>query len=80
MTAFAPDTDELLRRAQAGEPDARGPLWQRHRGRRRCIGELVMDLRSAARLDPSDVVQEALAEADSLPAVEGGRPIARHPR
>src|SRR5262245_27068453 len=58
------DTDELLCRAQAGDAHARGALLLRHRGRLRRMVELRLDGRLAARLDPSDVVQEALAEAD----------------
>jgi RNA polymerase sigma-70 factor (ECF subfamily) len=64
MTAPGPDTDELLRRTQAGEVEARGALLERHRGRLTRMVELRLDPRLAARLDPSDVVQEALAEAD----------------
>src|SRR5262245_9619450 len=33
--ATAPDTDELLRLSAAGDPDARGRLLDRHRGRLR---------------------------------------------
>jgi RNA polymerase sigma-70 factor, ECF subfamily len=64
MTAAPPpDTEELLARASAGDEDARAALLQRHR-RRLCDAiALRMDRRLAARLDPSDVVQEALTEA-----------------
>jgi RNA polymerase sigma-70 factor (ECF subfamily) len=64
MTAAAPDTEELLRRSQAGDRQARGALLQRHRQRLRRMIALRLDRRLAARLDPSDLVQEALAEAD----------------
>ncbi len=64
MTAAAPDTEELLRRTEAGDRQARGALLQRHRQRLKRMIALRLDCRLAARLDPSDLVQEALAEAD----------------
>jgi RNA polymerase sigma-70 factor (ECF subfamily) len=64
MTQAPPDTEELLRRAGHGDRRARGALLQRHRGRLRRMVALRMDPRLAARVDPSDVVQETLAEAD----------------
>jgi RNA polymerase sigma-70 factor (ECF subfamily) len=64
MTPTAPDTDELLRRSQAGDRHARGMLLQRHRKRLRRMVARRLDRRLAARLDPSDIVQEVLAEAD----------------
>jgi RNA polymerase sigma-70 factor (ECF subfamily) len=59
-----PDTDQLLERVRRNDRDARGCLLQRHRGRLRALIALRMDPRLAARIDPSDVVQESLAEAD----------------
>jgi RNA polymerase sigma-70 factor (ECF subfamily) len=64
MAPTAPDTDELLQRSQAGDRQARGALLQRHRKRLRRLIALRLDRRLAARLDPSDIVQEVLAEAD----------------
>jgi RNA polymerase sigma-70 factor, ECF subfamily len=64
MTSAQPDTEELLRRAGDGDRHARGELLQRHRPRLRRLIALRLDPRLAARLDPSDVVQESLAEAD----------------
>ena len=64
MTDAPPDTDELLRRTGAGDRDARGELLQRHRQRLRRMIALRIDPRLAARVDPSDVVQDVLAEAD----------------
>jgi RNA polymerase sigma-70 factor (ECF subfamily) len=58
-----PDTDLLLRRAAAGDDTARGDLLQRHRGQLKRMVAVRLDPRLAARVDPSDVVQEALAEA-----------------
>jgi RNA polymerase sigma-70 factor (ECF subfamily) len=63
MTQAPPDTEELLRRAGRGDPAAVGDLLQRHRRRLRRMVGVRMDRRLAARVDPSDVVQEALADA-----------------
>jgi RNA polymerase sigma-70 factor, ECF subfamily len=57
------DTQHLLERVAAGDRGARDQLLQRHRRR---LGRMVavrFDPRLAARVDPSDVVQESLAEA-----------------
>jgi RNA polymerase sigma-70 factor (ECF subfamily) len=57
------DSEHLLERAAAGDGAAREQLLQRHRLR---LGRMVavrFDPRLAARVDPSDVVQETLAEA-----------------
>jgi 4-aminobutyrate aminotransferase-like enzyme len=64
MSPTTPNTEELLGRSQAGDRQARGALLQRHRKRLRRMVALRLDRRLAARLDPSDIVQEALAEAD----------------
>jgi len=58
-----PDTDHLLERATAGDGAARDQLLQRYRRRLRRMVAVRFDPRLAARVDPSDVVQEALAEA-----------------
>jgi RNA polymerase sigma-70 factor (ECF subfamily) len=63
MAITEPDTDQLLDRAAGGDAAARDRLWQRHRGRLRHMVALRLDRRLAARMDPSDVVQEALVEA-----------------
>src|SRR5947209_378094 len=57
------DTEDLLRRAAAGEIAARERLLARHRDRLRQAVALRLDRRLAARVDPSDVVQEAMADA-----------------
>jgi RNA polymerase sigma-70 factor (ECF subfamily) len=64
MAQVQPDTEELLCRTGAGDGQARGQLLQRHRRRLRKLIALRLDPRLAARIDPSDIVQEALAEAD----------------
>ena len=58
-----PDTDELVEQARGGDREARQQLLVRHRGRLRQMVALRMDRRLRARVDPSDVVQEALADA-----------------
>ncbi|MFO0846312.1 MAG: sigma-70 family RNA polymerase sigma factor [Gemmataceae bacterium] len=58
-----PDTDELLDLAKRGEGQARQQLLTRHRDRLRKMVAYHMDRRVAGRIDPSDVVQEALADA-----------------
>jgi RNA polymerase sigma-70 factor, ECF subfamily len=57
------DTELLLRRAAAGDRLARDQLLNRYRQRLRHVVAYRLDRRLAARVDPSDVVQEALAEA-----------------
>jgi RNA polymerase sigma-70 factor (ECF subfamily) len=58
-----PDTEHLLGRVASGDTTARGELLQWHRDRLRRIVAVRADPRLAARVDPSDVVQETLAEA-----------------
>lgn len=57
------DTDALIERASEGDPSARQLLLARHRERLRLMVALRMDARLAARVDPSDIVQEALGDA-----------------
>jgi RNA polymerase sigma-70 factor (ECF subfamily) len=64
MNSPSPDTEELLRQADRGDPRARAGLLARHRGRLRKMVAWRLDRRVAARVDPSDVVQEVLAEAN----------------
>jgi RNA polymerase sigma-70 factor (ECF subfamily) len=64
MTAHEPDTNDLLRQAGAGDRDARHQLLARHRDRLRKMIAWRLDRRLAPRVDPSDVVQDLLVEAD----------------
>ena len=74
-----PDTSELLRRS-ADDPAARDELLGRHRRRLRRMVAARLDARLAARLDPSDVVQEALADAArELPAYLQSPPLPFYP-
>jgi RNA polymerase sigma-70 factor (ECF subfamily) len=58
------EVDDLILRADRGDIDARQALLARHRERLRQMVALRLDRRIAARVDPSDVVQQALADAD----------------
>jgi RNA polymerase sigma-70 factor (ECF subfamily) len=80
MTSDEPDTDGLLDAAGRGDRAARQQLLMRHRGRLRKMVALHFDRRLAARVDPSDVVQEALADAaERLPDYLARRPLPFYP-
>src|SRR5262245_34708786 len=59
------DTEHLLDRAAEGDATARDQLLERFRRRLRRMVAVRFDPRLAARVDPSDVVQESLAEASA---------------
>ncbi|MGC1272823.1 MAG: sigma-70 family RNA polymerase sigma factor [Planctomycetaceae bacterium] len=66
----------MLRRTAAGDDDAIGTLLDRQRGRLLRMIAVRMDPRLAARLDPSDIVQEVLIEAAGrLPDFARSRPL-----
>jgi RNA polymerase sigma-70 factor (ECF subfamily) len=74
------NSDDLLRRAAAGDGQARGELLARYRDRLRRMIACRMDSRLSARIDPSDVVQDALAEANrQLPDYLSERPLPFYP-
>ena len=56
------DTARLLERARAGDQAAVNELFTRHRARLRRMVELRLDRRLQARIDASDVIQEAYVE------------------
>ena len=64
MTPTQPDTEQLLEQARKGDTDARARLLMRHRQRLSKMIACRLDRRLAARIDPSDIVQEVLAEAN----------------
>lgn len=64
MALDAPDTDLLLDNAGRGDDRARQQLLDRHRDRLLRMVSVRLDPRLAPRVDPSDVVQEALVHAD----------------
>jgi RNA polymerase sigma-70 factor (ECF subfamily) len=63
MDPNAADIADLLERARAGDARALNEIFVRHRDRLRRMVELRLDGRLQARLDASDVVQEAYLEA-----------------
>jgi RNA polymerase sigma-70 factor, ECF subfamily len=80
MTNTSPTTnseiDDLLRDAAQGDETAVRCLLERHRDRLRRMIAARLDRRLAARLDPSDVVQETLADAArKLPDYLRDRPL-----
>jgi RNA polymerase sigma-70 factor, ECF subfamily len=80
MSPASPDTDELLNRTAHGDRAARDQLLVRHRQRLRQAVAYRLDRRLAARVDPSDVVQEVLAEAArKLPDYLRERPLPFYP-
>jgi RNA polymerase sigma-70 factor (ECF subfamily) len=75
-----PETDALVERARGGDAAARQQLLARHRRRLQQMVAFHLDRRLAARLDPSDVVQEALADAArKLPDYLDRRPVPFYP-
>ncbi len=71
-----PDTDELVDDAANGDGAAVQELFARHRDRLRRMVAARIDPRLAARVNPSDVVQEALGDAArALPAFLRERPL-----
>jgi RNA polymerase sigma-70 factor, ECF subfamily len=80
MTAQDSATSELLDRAAGGDASARTELLARHRARLRQMVAVHIDRRLTARVDPSDVVQEALFDAaKELPHYLANRPIPFYP-
>jgi RNA polymerase sigma-70 factor (ECF subfamily) len=80
MCQGEPDTDMLLACANRGDAAARGELLDRHRARLRGMVAARLDSRLAARVDPSDVVQETLADAHRrLDAYLRDRPLPFYP-
>jgi RNA polymerase sigma-70 factor (ECF subfamily) len=74
------DTEELLDRAALGDEMAREELLGRSRERLRRMIAARLDRRLTARVDPSDVVQEAMAEAAiHLEAYLRDRPLPFYP-
>jgi RNA polymerase sigma-70 factor (ECF subfamily) len=68
MIEDAPEDCGLLKRAEAGDAQAIGELFERHRARLQRMVELRMDARLQGRIDAADVLQDAYLEvARSLP-------------
>ena len=80
MTDTDMDTSALIGNARAGDESAMRQLLSRHRDRLRRMVAVHMDIRLAARFDPSDVVQDAMLEASQkLPGYLQKQPIAFYP-
>jgi RNA polymerase sigma-70 factor (ECF subfamily) len=80
VASRGPDTDELLRRADEGDRSAVDALLDRHRPRLLKLVSIHMDPRTVSRFDPSDVVQDALIEAQrQLPEYLRDRPLSFYP-
>jgi RNA polymerase sigma-70 factor (ECF subfamily) len=56
------DTVVLIERARAGDRDAMNEIFARHRDRLRRMIEMRLDWRLQARIDASDVIQDAYLE------------------
>ena len=63
MASSSDDTDGLIERARGGDPLPKAEMLAEHRDRLRRLVASRLDRRLAARIDPSDVIQEALADA-----------------
>lgn len=74
------ETEALLSRAANGDRAAGQQLLLRYRDRLKRMVEVHLDRRVASRLDPSDIVQEALAEAaQKLSSYMSERPLPFYP-
>src|SRR5262244_3255050 len=62
MTNNSAETTRLLEQARAGDQEALNALFARHRPRLRRMVDLRLDRRLQARIDASDVIQEAYVE------------------
>jgi RNA polymerase sigma-70 factor (ECF subfamily) len=63
MGPHGSEADELVERAARGDDAARHELLAQHRDRLKRMVAVHLDRRLAARVDPSDIVQEALLDA-----------------
>src|SRR5215813_12446001 len=62
MTNNSAETTRLLEQARAGDQEALNALLARHRARLRRMVDMRFDRRLQARIDASDVIQEACVE------------------
>jgi RNA polymerase sigma-70 factor (ECF subfamily) len=80
MPHSRPDTDQLLDQASQGDSPARQLLLDRHRRRLKRMISLRLSRRLAGRVDPSDVVQDVLLEANrQFPRYLDERPLPFYP-
>src|SRR5438132_4533025 len=80
MATQDPDIEDLLAQVSLGNEAARQELLLRYRRPLRQMIALRMDRRMASRLDPSDILQEVLADACvKLPEYLDERPLPFYP-
>ncbi len=80
MSHSRADTEELVRRAAAGDRTAETELLVRHQSRLKRMVTVRLDRRLASRIDPSDIVQETLIlAARRLPEYLQERPLPFYP-
>ena len=80
VSAAEPDTNQLLLAVASGDVSAADRLLARHRGRLRKMVAVRLDRRVARRVDPSDIVQDTLAQAAKLlPEYVRDRPLPFYP-
>jgi RNA polymerase sigma-70 factor (ECF subfamily) len=80
MPSAKGDERALVRRAAGGDKESIQRLFGQHRSRLKRMIAVRMDPRLSARVDPSDVVQEVLAEAARrLPAYARKAPLPFYP-
>lgn len=63
MTTVSTSFQQLLRRARAGDEEARGRLLERFRGYLRVLALRQLDMRVQRRMDASDLVQQTFLSA-----------------
>jgi RNA polymerase sigma-70 factor (ECF subfamily) len=75
-----PSSEELITLAARGDRRALDTLWQMHRARLKQVIQIRLDPRVRRRVDPSDLVQETLIEAQRrLPQYVQDRPLPFYP-
>lgn len=80
MDPTSTELEQLLEQAARGDLHAREQLLALHRDRLRLMVSVHLDRRVAARLDPSDVIQEALVDASQqLSGYLRDRPLPFYP-
>jgi RNA polymerase sigma-70 factor, ECF subfamily len=80
MSNSESEDNECLARASRGDPSAREQLFDQHRDRLKRMVTLRLDRRILKRVDPSDIIQEALFQANQkLEEYLRERPIPFYP-
>ena len=78
MAQNVDESEALLVKARAGDEKAKAELFARHQGRLKAMVRLRMDRRLSARIDASDVLQEAYVDFVWLRGLTGQRLIDLH--